>query len=502
MDGRLLVVTLAAALTFAGCITDPVTPTATQETAPTLEAADDVVVIAVVDGGINPYHLDWAASTMPQHLDDDPTNDLPLTETPAAWLPGFDAPSGGVHALNLTLPTDPKADVAELLAKDASAIDGIAQSSGEDVHLYYIPGTKIVGVVDFAGSGAITNSGAHGAKAASVSTGNVYGSCPECLLVFVNNAGEAGLEWAASQDWIDVVTNSYGFSTVNRDRLYSGSDVELQRTAIERGQAIFFSAGNGQENAFLVPNPTLFSSQEGPDWIITVGAVGPNGRASYTGHGKPADVASIGSSYPSQGGTTPDGEGTFGGTSSATPTSAGTYARALHWAREALAGPSRVQANGTIAQGEPIACGAAYAQCELADGILTGQELRTRFLHGAVHTPLGVSVVDQVNLPPLGEDEFVSEGHGTYFGRMDGDETWNAELARITGPLVGETTPLVRPDGEAEWMTVDSWCRQHLWGAWSQGYYVEGNSTLPGPDPLWPLRTAILTACPHLFPPV
>src|SRR3712207_7064673 len=48
----------------------------------------------------------------------------------------------------------------------------------------------------------------------------------------------------------------------------AGSDIERQRAASERGQTIVFSAGNGIENAFQVANPTSYSSQKGPDWIV------------------------------------------------------------------------------------------------------------------------------------------------------------------------------------------------------------------------------------------
>ena len=509
MPGRPLLASLVLMLpALAGCLAgEPAPAAALEPAAATAQPADDVVVVAVVDFGLNPYHLDWAASTYPLHLDADPANDLAFNASPADWLPGFVAPSGGVHALNLSLTTDPDAKTADLLKKDKDALKGIKKSTADEVHLYHVPGTKVVGFVDFAANGAgITGSGAHGARAASVAVGNLFGSCPECLLVFVNNGGgEDPVNWAMSQPWIDAVTNSYGYSiTPARDRLYSGSDLALQREASERGQAVFYSAGNGIGNSFHVPNPTLFSSQEGPDWILTVGAISPGERASYSGHGKPADLASIGSGYPSQGGATISDEGTFGGTSSATPTVAGTYARALWKARTLLDGPSRVQSNGTIAVGAPLACGPQNAECELGDGVLTVKELRTRLLHGAVHTEAGNTVdalVAEAALPVLGEEEFLSEGHGSYFGRIDGDEAWEEQLARIVGPMTGDAAPLARPEGEADFFTADSWCRQQLWGAWTLGHYVEGESTLPAPSPAWPVRTAYTQTCDKIAPP-
>jgi hypothetical protein len=55
---------------------------------------------------------------------------------------------------------------------------------------------------------------------------------------------------------------------------------------------------------------------------------------------------------------------------------------------------------------------------------------------------------------------------------------------------------LKRPEGERDWMTVLSFCRQHLWGSWRGGYYREGDSPLPGPDADYPVRTFIETTCP------
>lgn len=466
----------------------------------------DAVVVAVVDGGLNPYHWDFVAAKMPQSLDDDPSNDFALDRPAHEWLPGFPAPTrfASFDAIPLTLDTqDGARRVQDLYEKDEAQWNNVKESTATEAHVVWFPGTKVIAAVDFAGNGIYASLGAHGSRVASVSVGNLYGSCPECLLVFVNNAGEEGMNWVMSQSWIDVVTNSYGFSVVERERLYSGSDVEAQREATDRGLHILFSAGNGVSNTFTVPNPTLFSSQEGPDWITTVGAVDPVNRASYTGHGKPADIASIGSAYPSHGGTTVNGTGTFGGTSSATPTTAGFYARGLWWARAQLEGSSRTQADGTIAVGKPVACGAAHPSCELGDGILTVHELRQRLFHGAVHTQVGMTAGPApVAVPVVGEEEFLNEGHGTYFARMDGADAWMAEFRRFVGPLDGTDAPLARPAGEREWMTVDSYCRQHLWGEWANGYYVAGETQLPGASPDWPLRSAIERACPYLFPPV
>ena len=180
-------------------------------------------VVAVLDGGFNPYHFDFLSAHMPQHLDDDPSNDLPLDTDPASWLPGHPGAaafaSHGPLALSLT-PDNGKAVPADLFEKDAKAWDSVEQSdpTGE-VHMRWIPGTKVVGFVDFGGDGGFATA-SHGVGTTGVSVGNLHGTCPECLLLFVNLQGaseaamEQAIEWAMDQPWIDVITNSYGAGSV------------------------------------------------------------------------------------------------------------------------------------------------------------------------------------------------------------------------------------------------------------------------------------------------
>ena len=474
--------------------------------------AKDATVVAVLDFKFVPYHWDFLASRMPQATDDDPGNDLPLDKPPDTWLPGFPDPAkafASYEPLDLSLEEkNPDAPVSALDGNDAKTWQSVKQSTPGDLRYYWMPGTKVIGALDFAGNQIHGAPRDHGTGTTSVSVGNLHGTCPECLLLFVNindeKDAEPAIEWALSQPWIDAISNSYGFSLASRDRLYSGSDVDAQRKATQRGQTVFFSAGNGQDGSFVVPNTTYFSSQEGPDWIVTVGAISPGTHGSYTGAGKPADIAGIGDAYPAAyGSATVSGEGAFGGTSNATPTIAGTYARALYLARSDLRGPSRVQKGGVIARGATFRCGAKRRKCELRDGKLTADELRTRLFEGAVQTEAGTTdPLGTETAPAVGEDEFLSEGYGSYFARETGEiSDWLKEFERILAPLEGRAKPLPRPEGERDWMMVDSFCRQHLWGAWTGGAYVEGKSELPGFDPAWPIRSQIEQTCPQLQPP-
>jgi Subtilase family len=473
----------------------------------------DATVVAVLDFGFVPYHWDFVASKMPQANDRDRSNDLPLNKAPHKWLPGFPNPSkafASYQAIDLTLDEkNPDAAVEGLDTEDTKKWEDVKASTKNKINYYWMPGTKVIGALEFGPNKIHGTPNDHGTGTTSVSVGNLHGTCPECLLFFINinqqEDAEAAIEWAESQPWIDAITNSYGFSLGVRDRLYSGSDVDAQKQATQRGQTIFFSAGNGQDGAFVIPNTTYYSSQEGPDWIVTVGAVSPGTHGSYTGAGKPADIAGIGDGYPAAyGSQTVSGHGFFGGTSNATPTIAGTYARALYLARSDLRGASRTQTKGVIARGGKFKCGRARKACELRDGKLTAPELRRRLFEGAVHTEAGTTdPLGTVGAPVVGEEEFMAEGYGSYFGRETGDiADWLAEFERILAPLEGRAKPLKRPEGEREWMVVDSFCRQHLWGAWTGGAYVEGKTELPGSDPEWPVRSQIEQTCPQTQPPV
>lgn len=501
---------LAAAL---AAVLVPVTAIAAE---PSASAAgeggpQDAVVVAVIDSGFSPYHQDYLASRMPQATDADAGNDLPLDRAPHEWLPGFpdpDAFSGySPLALDLSGVDDPGGSPAALAAADDDEWATVQRSTPDAVDYRWIPGSKVIGALSFGSGRVLDSTGAHGMGTASASVGNRYGTCPSCLLLFIqygDRAGaEAAIEWVLDQPWIDVVTNSYGFSLGLRDRYYAGSDTEAQRAAVERGQQVFFSAGNGQENAFLAPNTTLFSSQEGPDWIVTVTASNPRNKGSYTGTGKPADVAGIGSDYPTSYGATRTSNGSsFGGTSNATPQVAGQYAEALYRVRTALPGASRVQRDGVIAAG-PAGCGAVRPDCELADGALTGREMRERLFassvsHGNGFDP-GSQGLSPVTTPRVLDTWRAAEGHGTWFGRWakDGTDRYDAEIARLVGPVLGTAASPERPPGEREYFVADSACRQHLWGSWSQGYW-DGEEPLPAADPQQPTRTFLAGPCREL----
>lgn len=494
---------VVACLVFAGCAESP---PPTEEPVVRDRNGDDVVVVAVIDSGFNPYHFDFRASMMPQARNADPSDDLPLDKDPATWITGHPGASAfaSYEAIQLTLSDDPEKLSADLHTADADAWSSMKQSSASAAHVRYFPGTKIVGALTF-GSGDGFSPGSHGVGSSSVSVGNFHGSCPECLLVFVDGTNEAANRWVEAQDWIDFQTNSWGISKtgVLRDRIYAGSDTESQRAATERGQSLFFSAGNGLENGFVVTNPTLFSSQEGPDWIVTVGAILPNG--GVTGAGKPADISAPGSEYPSAyGSTTLNGTGFFGGTSNATPVTTGLAAHTLYMVRRDMEGESRVQRNGTISVGGPGTCGPANPACALADGELSVYELQHALFRSARYTGTGYTVtalgLASQEIPESDnalELLFMGAGHGSYWGLLRGPDVYAEETQRILDYLRGQWYEEQDADQKA-WFVADSICRQAGWGTWEHG--LAQGETPPAASPAWPVRTWLVESCPTVLP--
>jgi len=464
-----------------------------------------VTVVAVVDNAFSPYHFDFIGSQHPWNKDMDATNDFDASADPAGYIPGHP----GATPLTLTLPTA----ASEVVSDRASGVDAAAWASMQasslatGIHLYWLPGTKIVGAVHFGGGFVGTNDD-HGTRSAASTAGNVHGTCPECLFVLVQDgAANAGLIWAASQPWIDVVTNSYGHGGpvqgaslgLTRDNMYWDGPVAATRAASEAGQTIVFSAGNGLVNAFDVPMFTYWSSEKGPDWFVTVGAVDPDEHQTYSGAGKPVDVSSIGNAYPSSGGTTANGVGTHSGTSNAAPTTAGYFGEVLQRAREALGDVTPGHAGGVVASGTPIACGSAVINCALGDGVLTRRELQDLVLLNVL--PSG-QVVMADTVWPSTDYNYYYQGHGVLSGRYGGDAKYLAETAQMMGNARGEAASPTRPAGESNWFIVDSKCRQHIWGAWTGGDYQGVEPTLDAmADPIASAFDAWCSNVPeHPFP--
>ena len=307
-----------------------------------------------------------------------------FTKHPSEYIPGYPADA---KAINMTIGQGyfPAQDANLWSLKSATNPTGLEYGK-----LYWIPGTKIIGATQpgelscsncAAGSHVILDDDGHGSGSASVSTGNRYGYCGSCLL-FVEKGLNA--EPAASYPWVDISSNSWGaLANVPLDLVdqLAGFDPgAMTREAVERGQTILFASGNGAANAFDAPISTYGTSTTGPDWNIVVGAIRRDNQRAIVGDGTPAHISSWGDgNLPSACRTGTVSQCAFGGTSAATPYTAGIFGTVLTTIRRQIGDGAPGQRPGqVIAEGFPIV-GSPY----LSDGKLTRGELRETILKTA-----------------------------------------------------------------------------------------------------------------------
>jgi hypothetical protein len=328
-----------------------------------------ITVIGIADSGINPYHSEYSYLTYP-----DP-DILKLTGNfmrhPSAYIPGYPADA---EALPITL------NQGYFPAQDKPVFQSVEQGK-----LYWIPGTKIIGAVD-ADNNAASNAAAdatpildddgHGTGTTSVSTGNRYGYCPTCLLFFTEGLDES---IPSRYPWVDIASYSFGYVGGVPLGPAVGPN-EATRAAAERGQTILYAAGNGVGNAFDVPVATWGSDQTGASWNITVGAIRRDNQRAIVGDGMPVDISAWGDgNLPSACRVGTVSQCAFGGTSAATPYTAGVFGNVLTEVRRAIGdGRAGQRAGQVVAQGTAIP-GSVY----LADGKLTRSELREAVLKTA-----------------------------------------------------------------------------------------------------------------------
>jgi hypothetical protein len=343
-------------------------------------AADEVsTVVALIDTGINPYSpvfRDTSARAL-QH--------------PSTYLDGY--PTDAI-ALDLTLDVP----LAEALAAD----DDTWRLRAFQNVLYYVPGTRIVGLIMKSPGGVDCENGApsvppagiarslgcrdrrllddagHGTMTASRSTGIGTSLGEGSFVVMVEGLGAASVTWAASQPWIDIQSNSWGSLVPNDQSI---------RTAFHHAaekQMVFAASGNGLALGHgFAPQPT-YGSSTAPPGVIVVGAHDNGKVAAWSS--APAHVVADGYGGPTGFHNTNDAARPAPiscCTSAAAPYAAGGAAAILREARTLL-GDSGVGLRGdAIALGS----GAFPATSPLHDGKLTLAELRDLVLKTAEARP-------------------------------------------------------------------------------------------------------------------
>ena len=434
--------------------------------------AKPFTVIAFVDSGINPYHQDFRAPEFTHH--------------PAEYVEGYPE---AAEAVDLSFDVADESGYAAAREADDETLFGIARN-----RLHWFPGTRIIGgySTGAGGSGAypetaIIDENGHGTGVASVAAGRFFGANPNALIVMVEALGGASLNWATSQPWIDIVSNSWG----NIGNVPLGS-ADPTREATDRGQTVAFAAGNGTTNtnshrvcvpatAVCTPpvwsdnggpapiedpckcktpdsNPSLTSPYGGPSWVLTVGATSPINGQPHWWHSIPVDVSSFGSKWRAAAydGVQREHDRDFGGTSCATPVTSGVLSGIIEHAREVLGDtvggqrPEQVVAQAADGAELPTAG-------PLADGVLTRTEAEAIVTKTAFPVPADPETIpwDYAVRPTTGTPiDSAIQGYGV----VDADSR-----ARAHAVLMGEAELPDRTDADQVIAAFDQ-LRDAVWG--------------------------------------
>lgn len=337
----------------------------------------------------------------------------------------------GVRPVRVTLPTS--GDFETRLEAVRSGPLGAMKPNT----LYYVAGTRLLiyTAPDRAGrtvTDLVEGDRLHSTGVVDSAIGRKYGTAPEALAVFVTGSGNAPWDWAASQSWIDIVsTSTYPVPQVALGSNSAGGGSLLCEGAAgvkkmtAAGRLVFSSSGNTTDQ------PEAFVSPNGLPEVYQVGGVDKTGRTWLPPHTEEEDpYYTVGNvvrpyetgelySFTAAGPDSLDGTAHFGGTSGATPRTAGWAANLVASARRITSGN---RASGFLAVGRRVARG------PLADGKLTGAELADVLRHAAVPAE------------PASPGRYFVEGYGAL----------NAKAVASAVPvLAGKALQLPRPDEDA-----------------------------------------------------
>ncbi|HMB92046.1 MAG TPA: S8 family peptidase, partial [Rhodothermales bacterium] len=266
------------------------------------------VVVSVIDSGINPYHEFF-------HADSEIYEGTAPSSVTQEVLDAFGIDED--HVLHLTRTGDFNAD----FASDASLWAGV--NPGE---LYWFAGTNIFAISYDPGSRIImpdNEDDTHGVGTTSA----VLRANPEALIVFVEGITDASEAFAFTHPEIDVITTSYGPigsiplpSHINKS--YTG--------VVTNGKMHFGAADNS-------PSTAIQDGTAGPWWSIGIAGFeeeDSEGKQLLSGT-LPDFVGDFTQTLPYCA-NCEDGQQSVGGTSFATPRSAGTASKIVLETRRAL----------------------------------------------------------------------------------------------------------------------------------------------------------------------
>ncbi|MDQ3991338.1 MAG: S8/S53 family peptidase [Actinomycetota bacterium] len=302
------------------------------------------VVIATIDTGINPYHVDFRI----------PEDDDRHGVHPSEYIEGFPA-----EAPSLNLSFDASTP-AQGYARDSA--EWAKVTSGVPV---WMPGTNVFGAVAPGISGDFFDSqSGHGTGVASVAGGQIYGQGTRDVIILAMNGSGRDWRWAANQPWIDLISISWSSLIPVLDQSAEGA-----HAAAASGKISCAASGN-------LYGPIIFFEAQGPADIVHVGAVDPATRQRKDYSGWPVDVMAL-TDRPAASHNSIRGERSFGGTSAATPHLCALLARAISTARQRVGDFREGPHGGGLVVG-PAGQGA------FSDGVLNRLEIEDAALATAV----------------------------------------------------------------------------------------------------------------------
>lgn len=436
-------------------------------------------VVAFVDTGINPYHIQFRDSS------------AKAKSHPSTYIPGYPK---NARPLRISL--------NERTWEAAVEKDCELWKSVEDGQLYYFPGTKIVGAISFGVTGEldckepgtsfrILDTNGHGTMVASRGASPEYGACKSCRIVAVQNPSSVSLldpassndyaidsiEWPAKNaSWIDAQSNSWGpiasaWSPTSETGILTAHGKFVRAVeAVSKKHLAFWASGNGAAfRGGVLGHPTLLSPHLTPS-AISVGGH-DSGQINVWPGFPPTVVADSCSAWAAYHDKIEDsGDTVSSGTSGATPFAAGGAARILLEARKILHDRGTGVSKGVVASGASHMVDSG----PLADGVFTMKEWREVTLKTATPRPKGQKedgpVCDATYAPynaapinwtdvPEGYPEYVHLGYGAI----------DAQSHKLAGKVIEGATEMPDRSEAEQYFTMDEAARSALYEVWSQG---------------------------------